>query len=171
MDADRGVVRRAAQLVAISEHLRQEGLGQAETTPRPISWPALTPEEATEEWPALRQWVEQLVHRFPNITRLPDCWWRHNDLVEALSALRDYEHACFATTAPAAGPVEWQRALRDIEARIEVWTKRFTCTVPGRGHDPADATSDPVDSWTRFIEADVNRRRSGASYEQMPQRA
>ena len=119
----------------------------------------------------MRQWVEHLVHRFPNIARLPDCWWRHNDLVEVLSALRDYERACFAITAPATGPIEWQRALRDVEIRIEIWTKRFTCNVPGRGHDPADPNSDPVDGWTRFIEADVTHRRSGANQEQTSRHA
>lgn len=169
MDADRGVVRRAAQLVAISEHLRQDGLGHTEETPRPISWPALTADEATEEWPALRQWVERLIHRYPNIVRLPDCWWRHNDLVEVLSALRDFERACFAPVAQATGPVEWQRAMRDMENRIEIWTKRFTCTVPGRGHDTRDLGL--AAGWHRFIEEDVEYRRSRADTEPSSQHA
>jgi len=49
------------------------------------------------------------------------------------------------------GPVEWHRALRDIEARVETWVKRLTCTVPGRGHAPT--------SWPEFVEIDVAERR------------
>ena len=163
MDAERGVVRRAAQLVALSEHLRNDGLGVTQDTPRPICWRALTPDEATREWPALRDWVDRLTHRYPNIVRIPACWWRHNDLVEVLSALRDYERACFATTAPATAAVDWQRALRDMEIRIEIWIKRLTCTVPGRGHHPDDAGTDQTSGWEQFVEGDINSRRANAT--------
>jgi hypothetical protein len=69
----------------------------------PIHWPTLTAEEAELEWPALRDWVEQLFVRFPNCSRVPACWWRHNDLVELFSALRDHERASFASGASASG--------------------------------------------------------------------
>ena len=141
-DVERGVVRKAAQLVALADGLSQDGLGRLaqDEAPRPVHWPNLKPEEAIEEWNELCGWVERLRVRFPNAIRLPDCWWRHNDLVEVLAALRDFERVCFSDTAPATAPVEWQRALRDMEIRIEIRIKRFTCAVDARGRrDPQDS--------------------------------
>lgn len=126
--------------------------------PRPIHWPSLIPGEAAEEWDSLRQWVETLRVRFPHAVRLPDCWWQHNDLVEALSALRDYERASYADIAPATGPVDWHRAFRDIEYRLEAWIKRLGCTA-GRAHQPPPQ---PVDTkpegWADHVTADIRRR-------------
>ena len=124
----------------------------------PIHWPALTPEEAAEEWDALRQWVSQLCARFPNALRLPDCWWRHNDLVEVLSALRDYERACVARSAPATAAVEWQRAFRDMEVRLESWIKRLACSVQGRSHDRPAPVDVVPEGWIEFVEDDVRWR-------------
>lgn len=127
--------------------------------PHPIHWPSLKPSEETrDEWNSLRAWVEQLRARFPNAIRLPDCWWQHNDLVEVLAALRDHERASFHPSTSATGPVEWQRALRDVETRIDVWIKRFTCTVAGRGHEPPHPLPDEPAGWREFIDNDLQRR-------------
>ena len=133
------------------------GADDVATTPRPIAWYRLTPEEAAEEWDALRRWLDEVRIRFPSMTRLPECWYRHNELVEILSALRDHERICFAPTGHASGPVEWHRSFREVEARIEVWVKRFACNVPGRGHEVLPA-SDEESAWTEFVIADVARR-------------
>jgi hypothetical protein len=122
----------------------------------PVHWPRLTADDAAEEWVTLRIWVNQLLDRYPSIIRLPDCWWMHNDFVEALSALRDSERASFGRRAPLAGPMDWQRALRDVEIRLETWMKRLTCSVPGRGHSVPGVGS----AWTNHVEADVARRRA-----------
>lgn len=141
--------------------LRQTAQIVDETTKmlRPVFWPAMTQSEAREEWDGLRCWVEQLWRRFPNLTRIPDCWWRHNDLVEVLAALRDYERGCYGPSASATAAVEWHRSLRDMEIRIEIWIKRFTCNVTGRGHTavPPDDHAMP-DGWSEFVQADVARR-------------
>ena len=48
----------------------------------------------------LTPWVEQLVTRFDlDIRVVPPYWARHNGMVEALSALRDHERACYSETA------------------------------------------------------------------------
>jgi len=133
--------------------------------PRPIRWSRLTAEEAVEEWQALRVWVEQLRTRFPYGVRLPDCWWRHDDLVEVLAALRDFERASFDRGAPATGPVEWHRALRDMEQRMETWIKRYACTVAGRGHDAVSFDERPAPTgWDEFVTEDVERRRRHAEF-------
>jgi hypothetical protein len=162
VSAERRVVRQAAQLVALADGLRTDLLDDDQALLHPIHWPSLTAEEAEQEWDELRRWVERLRVRFPNLTRLPDCWWQHNDLVEILAALRDYERACFTTTAPATAAVEWHRALRDMEIRMEIWIKRFTCTVPGRGHTLPDHHDAAPEGWAEFVERDVGRRRDGS---------
>ena len=160
MTTERGVVRRAAQLVALADGLRQEGLADDDDPlPHPVFWPALTADEAAAEWDDLRRWVHRLLARFPNAIRLPECWWRHNDLVEVLAALRDFERACFTPTSPATAAVEWQRALRDMENRMETWIKRFTCSVPGRGHELATDVTDAAPSgWVEFVNHDIDTR-------------
>jgi hypothetical protein len=161
VSTERRIVRKAAQLVALAHELRDEGLADAADLPHPIFWPALAGEEAKQEWDTLRRWVDQLRARYPNLTRLPDCWWRHNDLVEVLAALRDFEGACFSATAPATAAVEWQRALRDMEVRMEIWIKRFACSVPGRGHDlPAHVDDAAPDGWAEFVQREIDGRRS-----------
>lgn len=119
----------------------------------PVYWPSLTAEEAEPEWESLRDWLERLRSRFPHAIRIPPCWWHHNDLVELLSALRDFERACFAPTAPPTAAVEWHRAFQDIEKRMDMWIKRFACAVPGREHP------EPSSGWDEFILADAQARR------------
>jgi hypothetical protein len=158
VSTDRSVVRKAAQLVALAQELGDDRLA-AGADPHPIFWPGLTPDEAQGAWVDLLHWVEQLRLRYPNMTRLPECWWRHNDLVEVLSALRDYERASFDTGARLAAAVEWQRALRDMEIRMEIWIRRFSCSVPGRGHENQnDHTNVVPDGWTDFVRRDIERR-------------
>ena len=57
-----------------------------------VKWDAITAAEAEREWTSLRDWVEALIERFEFIDHhvVPDCWWKHNQLVEALAALRDH---------------------------------------------------------------------------------
>lgn len=142
---------RAAQL-------REAATRRRGSQPAPVHWPSLKADEAAEEWDALREWVERLRVRFPHALRLPDCWWQHNDLVEILAALRDCERACYAATSAATGPIEWHRALRDVEPRVEAWTKRFGCAVTGRGHESVSQPASEPPGWQQHVEADINRR-------------
>ena len=126
----------------------------------PVHWPSLGADEAVEEWDRLRTWVEDLFARYPNGVRLPKCWWRHWDIVEILQALRDHERASFCTSAPATAAVDWQRAMFDVEHRLELWIKRLPCAVPGRGHPPATVDPTPPAGWAEFVDVDVQRRRA-----------
>jgi hypothetical protein len=128
--------------------------------PGATHWPDVLAVEAAAQWGELRAWVEQLQERFSHLDHhvVPRCWWRHNEHVEALSALRDHERSSFATTAPATAPVDWFRALRDVTALLRSWTGDLSC---GAAHQdsPTRASPPAVTEWERFVQADVERRK------------
>ncbi len=134
--------------------------------PAPTRWPSLPSADAAAEWEELRAWVEDLQGRFGHLDHhvIPRCWWRHNDHVEALAALRDHERSSFASTAPATAPVDWFRALRDVTAMLKAWTADLGC---GATHIEAPKSPRAIDrgEWDRFVTADVAQR-SGTEIDQ-----
>ncbi len=105
--------------------------------PTPTHWPH-SRQPTPSEWEELRAWVEELCGRFAHLDHhvIPRCWWRHNEHVEALAALRDHERSSFSDTAPATAPLDWFRALRDIAALLRAWTAEPGC---GATHQPPPA--------------------------------
>ncbi|MHB8185704.1 MAG: hypothetical protein ACYDDU_06370 [Dermatophilaceae bacterium] len=125
----------------------------------PTHWPSLLPDDARQAWADLRDWVERLVDRFGLETRIvPPCWYRHNTLVEALTALRDHERICFAPNASPTGAVDWFRALREIEHRLTEACARTQCSVNEHRPDPLRTWLTDQDQWRTFVEADVHDR-------------
>ena len=127
--------------------------------PGATHWPEVLAVETAAQWDELRAWVEQLQERFSHLDHhvIPRCWWRHNEHVEALSALRDHERSSFAATAPATAPVDWFRALRDVTTLLRSWTGDLSC---GAAHQdsPTRASPPAVTEWEQFVQADVERR-------------
>ncbi len=127
--------------------------------PGATSWPAIDPTDTPAAWEDLSVWVDDLRRRFDHLDHhvIPGCWWRHNEHVEALVALRDHQRASFGDTAPAIAPVDWFRALRDITALLRSWTAEHACGAihhnPPTRPQPADA-----DAWDAFVAAEVERR-------------
>ncbi|NMH97318.1 hypothetical protein [Pseudonocardia acidicola] len=85
----------------------------AERTP-PVNWPALTAEQAAEQWDLLGGWIAEVLMPWYEVTReqLPDCWALHRPAVVELSWLRlTYVHA----NLPAAEPylaADWHARWR-----------------------------------------------------------
>lgn len=132
------------------------GLGEQT---RPTHWPSLLPDEARPAWAELRDWVEHLLDRFALETRVvPPCWYRHNTLVESLSALRDHERICFAPSASPSGAIDWLRALREVENRMSEACARTQCSVNEHRPDPARPWSTDQAPWQAFVEADAADR-------------
>ena len=129
--------------------------------PSPTYWPEVASVDAAAEWEDLRSWVGELCERFPSLDHhvVPRCWWRHNEHVEALVALRDHERSSFAGTAPATAPVEWFRALRDIASLLRAWTAELAC---GTSHQSQPTTLRPVgvEEWERVVASDVAVRKA-----------
>ena len=87
----------AADIDALVEEL----LG---TTPRPVNWSRLSPDQAAARWAALDEWVRWLARRYSLDHRdLPPCWYAHGDLVEELSALHTAHQAAFDPGGPGDG--------------------------------------------------------------------
>jgi len=127
--------------------------------PAPTHWPSLPAADLAEEWDRLRGWVEQFVDRFNlGIDRVPPCWYRHNAIVEALSALRDHETASYSQTGPPTGPLDWLRAFREVEARLVEWSSRTGCDArEHRPDQPREWRKDP-DEWAAFVHATAGAR-------------
>ena len=125
----------------------------------PTHWPSLLPDDAPQAWADLRVWVERLVDRFGLETRVvPPCWYRHNTLVEALSALRDHERMSFAPSASPTAAVDWFRALREIEHVMTQACARTQCSVNEHRPDPPRTWLTDQDQWRTFVVADVRDR-------------
>lgn len=143
--------------------LRPPGLPALEDIPSATHWPSVPARTAANEWDQLRRWVEGLQQRFAHLDHhvIPPCWWRHNEHVEALSALRDHERVSYLASAPATAPVEWMRALRDIAALLRSWTAESPC---GASHQesPMRLRRSRTDGWADHVAADVERRRTSA---------
>lgn len=144
-----------------SHHIAAPLDGEILNIPTPTHWPQIPASDAQAEWNELRTWVEQLCERFAHLDHhvIPRCWWRHNEHVEALCALRDHERSSFSHTSPAIGPVDWFRALRDIGAMLRSWTGELGC---GSTHhaSPAMVLTPDVAEWERFVEHDGEARQS-----------
>jgi hypothetical protein len=127
--------------------------------PGPTHWPSLLPEDAGQSWAELREWVEQLVDRFGLETRvIPPCWYKHNALVEPLSALRDHERISFAPSASPTAAVDWFRALREVEHHLSQACARTQCSINEHRPDPLRTWQTDQPQWQAFVEADVRDR-------------
>ena len=136
----------------------------AEATAPPVHWPSLPADEIDPEMRALYDWVSRLQHRFREMVRLPACWYRHNGIVELLSALRDHERASYADTAAPTAALAWMMAFRDMEGRLRPWLAELRCGGELNHHDasvhavtPPDTTP-PNDLTAWIIEAEQARR-------------
>ena len=138
-----------------------------EASAPPTHWPTLPADDVEVEMRALYTWVASLQHRFREMVRLPACWYRHNSLVELLSALRDHERASYADTAAPTGGVAWMLAFRDVEARLRVWVAELRCGGDPNYHDPSVHTfdrpdTDPPDDLAAWIDETRQAERDAA---------
>lgn len=138
------------------------GSGDLAELAGPTHWPELSGEEAADTWAELAAWVSHLQDRFAHLDHhvVPRCWYRHNEHVEALTALRDHEQVSFGPSAPATAPLDWFRALRDIEVLLRSWTGQLAC---GATHQERSTNhrADPADLQAA-VAADVAARRDAA---------
>jgi len=132
-----------------------------EEIPAATHWPSIPVADLADEWNDLRVWVVELKSRFESVDHhvAPNCWWRHNEHVEALAALRDHERASFSNMAPATAPVDWFRAFRDITTLLRGWTGLSGCGGTQTSL-PAPCRADDEDAFVEHVRG--RRRGQGA---------
>lgn len=127
----------------------------------PLFWAALPPNRADAEWRSLRRWVEEFAARFSIDSRtIPPCWYRHNAMVEALSALRDHETASYEHAAGKDAGVAFIRATTDIAHFLRDHAARTGCNASGHRPDMTSRTATDEEDWQSFVDDDINTRSS-----------
>ena len=133
--------------------------------PAATHWPSIPVADLAHEWSELRARVVELKVRFDSVDHhiVPDCWWRHNEHVEALAALRDHKRASFSDMAPATAPVDWLRAFRDVTSLLRSWRGLSGC---GGSHRSLLAAyrPDDDDAFAERVRTDVEARQRAAAY-------
>jgi hypothetical protein len=103
-------------------------LHQPSGPPIPLMWAAHTPDEQRHFLDELDVWVTWLVDHYRLDRRyVPECWPKHWELIEELSALHLAWEAAYATTAHADAPLTWHERLGLTRARLAEWAARTGC--------------------------------------------
>lgn len=103
-------------------------MSQPAGPPQPILWSAHLPDGGRLLFEELDLWVTWLVDRYSLDRRfIPDCWPRHWELIEELSALHLAWQAAYATTAHADAPLGWHERLAIARVRLSEWVARTGC--------------------------------------------
>lgn len=142
---------------------------------RPINWFLLTANEAYAQWHALDHWVKRLLRDSYGLppTVVPPFWYRHDELVWELSALRQHWLNSYDPEGSPSGPSGWHRDFADSRNRLREWVS--TCgtrldrdrptrhtTWPGEPAIQAAGESvieDRDADFVQFVIDDVNARR------------
>lgn len=136
------------QLSALAERLDQPG---AEPL-APVSWPALTAEEAATVWAELADWIDRVLVGWYAITRaqLPDCWPLHRPVLLELTWLHSTYQEAHAPGARATLAADWHTRWRPaVLAAITTSTGPAPGALasgcrPGHHHDPTGQLPDSL---------------------------
>lgn len=91
-------------------------------------WRELDHVSAPKAWKALSMWVSWFVATYRLTTSVvPDCWWRHPELVAELYALQKAELASFTPTDPGFGPLGFHERLPLAIERLRLETRTIGC--------------------------------------------
>ncbi|OZC73912.1 hypothetical protein CH251_12310 [Rhodococcus sp. 06-462-5] len=134
------------------------GAGQEELVPSRFTWRYLDAERARALWSELIDWTTWLRERYELGTKIPPCWYRHDPVVEELSALmaawtdayyRGDEYRDDLT----AWHTQW---FRPLMARVRDISDFDSCTHDQCAHRPLPpATLAGIEG---FVDADVGAR-------------
>jgi hypothetical protein len=103
-------------------------LHQHSGPPTPLMWAAHTADELEHMLEELDVWVTWLVDRYRLDRRhVPECWTKHWELIEELSALRQAWDAAYCTAAHADAPLMWHERFAIARSRLAEWASRTGC--------------------------------------------
>jgi hypothetical protein len=111
-------------------------------------WREMTPEQSQDAWGSLSAWVRWLVATYQLTTSVvPDCWWRHPEIVAELYALQRAELASYTADDPGFGPLAFHERLPHAVERLRMHTRTAGCVGLQAHKEPAPrilATDDPA---------------------------
>lgn len=91
-------------------------------------WRDLDRVSAPKAWTALAGWVSWFVATYRLTTSVvPDCWWRHPEIVAELYALKKAELASYTPTDPGFGPLGFHERLPLAIERLRQETRTIGC--------------------------------------------
>lgn len=91
-------------------------------------WRDLDRVSAPKAWRELSGWVSWFVATYRLTTSVvPDCWWRHPELVAELYALQKAELASYTPTDPGFGPLGFHERLPLAIERLRLETRTIGC--------------------------------------------
>ena len=91
-------------------------------------WRDLDRVSAPQAWKTLAGWVSWFVATYRLKTSVvPDCWWRHTELVAELYALQKAELASYTPTDPGFGPLGFHERLPLAIERLRLGTRTIGC--------------------------------------------
>ena len=91
-------------------------------------WREMTPEQSQDVWGSLFTWVTWLVATYQLTTSVvPDCWWRHSEIVAELYALQRAELASYTEDDPGFGPLAFHERLPHAVERLRMHTRTAGC--------------------------------------------
>jgi len=100
--------------------------------PMPIMWTAHTPDERRHRLADLAIWVTWLADHYKLDRRyVPECWAKHWELIEELSALHLAWEAAYATTSHADAALGWHERFTQARSRLAEWVARTGCRPAG----------------------------------------
>ncbi|WP_315913265.1 hypothetical protein [Arthrobacter sp. lap29] len=91
-------------------------------------WRDLDRITSPKAWKALNGWVSWFVATYRLTTSVvPDCWWRHSELVAELYALQKAEMASYTPADPGFGPLGFHERLPLAIERLRLETRTIGC--------------------------------------------
>lgn len=104
-----------------------EPAARATTTPT-YRWRDLDPHTVRTAWLELDRWVRWFVSTYRlSSSVVPDCWWRHSELVAELYALQRAELASFGEADSGFGPLGFHERIPLAVERLRTHTKAIGC--------------------------------------------
>jgi hypothetical protein len=101
-------------------------------------WREMTPEQSQDTWGSLLSWVRWLVATYQLTTSVvPDCWWRHPEIVAELYALQRAELASYTQDDPGFGPLAFHERLPHAVERLRMHTRTAGCVGLQAHKEPA----------------------------------
>lgn len=133
--------------------------------PWPVRWRDLDRDAAAHMWTWLIDWVGWLVDRYEIAEEIPACWYRHDPLIEELTALAAGWHIAYDDNARNDEPLIWHERFARARDRLRDWDD-FTRCRNGEHHPHAidlNWPQDWADDATDVANADLVTRRASAT--------